>query len=367
MKKKLVSSIMILLLAFVFSFSACGINGNDAANESGGTSNGNPRTDATDRDENNKNNENNDGTLSTDIITDWESVGIFAVNVPEYEFDFSINDTEYTYETGSAEDEALFASILSGKTNYKKYFGWFCANPAYIYRFNEECYKAVAETIREGAFTKELRDKYFGLVVTDTNYSYLSALGVETESYQIFFEEDWSIKYINKSIQYNVRCNAFERWHYSLIGYSFGKDFSAELNGELVQYDRIIKPNYEEQCLIGYRITQDSLLLSVNMGNGKTADCIVAATYHFELDTEFVWNGQKQQHEQVTYLSCCTITADFNKVYSGGYEMFDRILIYAQQSGLWNLFRVWEQCREEVLTPSLNLYETNEQKIYQLA
>ena len=40
---------------------------------------------------------------------------------------------------------------------------------------------------------------------------------------------------------------------------------------------------------------------------------------------------------------------------------------FAKQNGLWDLIRVWEQYREEVLTPSLNQYETSEQKVYRLA
>jgi len=373
MKKKVIFVMSAVILALVFPLFACSTRDNNSLNNS--IINDNEQTnisdesdDINDNEQTNISDESDDSDIvsSNDIITDWETKGIFVTNAPKYEFDFSAKDTNFTYEIGSEENEELFARILSGEENYIKYLWWFAVNPDYIYRINEECYKVTAEIIREGAFTQQLRDKYFGLFIANATIPYFAALGVTTESYQIYFNDDWSIQYIRKSVQ-NLQSNAFERWHYNLIGYTLDGYDVEKSGGEWEQYSEFIDPYYESQRLIGYNVTFTSLLLNVGMGNGKTAACSVHATYNDEIVTKNIWNGQKQEHEAVTFLSQCTVTADFNNVYSGGFVMFDQILIFAKQNGLWDLIRVWEQYREEVLTPSLNQYETSEQKVYRLA
>lgn len=361
MKKKILFAIVALALMLSFSLFACNIEVDNTADGIGNiidnnVINNDTQTVISDKDDN---------ISSDDLITDWESVGIFATDAPEYEFDFSAKDTNFSYKIGSQEDEELFARILSGEEDYRNYFLWFNMHPDYIYRYNEERYKVVAQIIQEGAFTQQLRDKYFGLYTNNATVPYFSALGITTESYQIYFKDDWSIEYIKKSVQYNIRCNAFELWHYSLLGYSFSR--AEKVDGELIQYDESIEPLYDQQHLIGYKLTYAALLLNVDMGDEKTATCVVAVTYEPEAVTQSVWNGKKQKYEKVTFFSECIVTADVDNVYSGGFEMFDRVLLYAKQDGAWNLFEVWEHYREEALTPSLDLYETNEQKVYKLA
>lgn len=361
MKKNCIRfAILVLVLALAVSLFACNASGNNSV----GGLDGNKDTGISTVTGDGSSADINDKTDDKEFITDWEDSGIFIENDSEYEFDFTVNDSDFSYKTGSEADEELFKRILSGEENYIKHFDWFAANPDYIYRFNEERYKAAGKIIRAGEFTQQLRDKYFGLFTVDTNYPYFSALGITTEHYQIYFNDDWSIREIKKTVQYNVRYNAYKSWHYELIGYTLGSNPEI-VESEVLQYDEFIKPEYNNQQLTGYKVTFASLTITVDMGDGKTADCSVHSVYEPKIKPE--WNEQKQKYENVTYLSECTVAADINGVYSGGNKMFDGILILAQRNGEWNLLKVWELYREEVLTPSSDLCGTNGQKVYYLA
>lgn len=241
------------------------------------------------------------------------------------DFDYSMANPDYSYEAGTEEDEELFAKIMSGEYSYKDYFDWFAANPGYILRYNEESLNCVEEVLKQGIFTSELREKYYGFYVADSTFPHLGTAGMSLFHYSISFNEDWTVKSFKQSKLLNA--------------------------GELKQIDCFYNPVYSaEEIFEGYYLSFSTLHIEADMGDGKTADCSVDVTYYLDTKTQSVWNGEKQEHEYVTYLSECRVNADFNNCYSGGIEMFDRILIYTCQEGIWDLEKVWKTFKSQALT-----------------
>lgn len=248
------------------------------------------------------------------------------------DFDYSMKNTDYSYETGTEENELLFEKILSGELYYEDYLDWFALHLEYVIRFNEEALKCIEAVLREGEFTEELRVKYFGLYISDATYPLLPTAGMSKISYSINFNDDWTIWYFDT--------------HNGTVRNSY-------------------KPVYDENGKIKYYyLSFSDAGFIADMGDG-TADCSVCVTYYQTKQTSNVWNGEKQIHENVEYITECRITADCNNIYSGGKgDMFDPIFIFTEEAGFFDLEKLWEAFKKQALTPSLNLYpDLSEAKI----
>lgn len=308
-------------------------------------------------------------TVTDDIVlfAGWECADIFSYGTQgSSDFDFSIYNPNFSYTIGSDENEQIFSRIISGEYDYRNYFNWFKTNRDYIYRYNEEQYKCTKAVIEAGEFTKELRAKYYGFYVEDSNASYLACNSKDGTGYQIYFDENWEITGVWQSTQYNILGSGFDNWFISLIGYKIGAEKDYGYTGELIQLDNHYAPIFNDDgTYLGLYLRSSLLIIEVDMGDGRTADCAVDVDYYLQEKTEIVWNGQKQEHDTVTYLSKCRVMVDYNNVYSGGNgEMFDDIYLYSRKSGLWNLQNVWESLKDAAITPSLDLYPTVEIKVY---
>lgn len=234
------------------------------------------------------------------------------------DFDFSMADKNLSYETGSAENEELFQKIMCGELKYSDYLQWFAANPDYIIRYNVEALNCIESVMREGEFTTELRDKYFGFYM-DGSLPGIVTAGMSSVNYHVGFTDDWKVK-------------------------------SVQVNGDFY------KPFTDVSGNLKYYLSQNDFSTKAVMPDGKTADCTVYVSYYQTPRTERIWNGEKQEFETVTYLSQCTIDADFNNVYGEGENLFDEILIFTELEGIYNVDKVWEVFKEQATTPSLNLY-----------
>ncbi|MDE7163763.1 MAG: hypothetical protein K2O44_06830 [Clostridia bacterium] len=235
------------------------------------------------------------------------------------DFDYSMEDETLSYEIGTTENEELYQRILSGELNYVDYLGWFAYYPDYIIRYNMDALTCIEAVIREGEFTEQLRAKYFSFYGAGSTHPCLATAGMSSLVYNITFTDDWKVE--------NVRAGR--------------NDY---------------KPFIDNDGNLKYYLSFNQLLLNVDMGDGRTASCIVHATYYPVPKTKTVWNGEKQEHESVTYLSECTIAADSNNVYSQGEHLFDDIYLYTEIEGIWDLEQVWKAFKKQATTPSLNLY-----------
>lgn len=244
------------------------------------------------------------------------------------DFDYSMANGNDSYQIGTEENEQLFFKILSGEYDYRDYLDWFAQNPDYMIRFNAEALNCIESIIREGKFTEDLRAKYFGLYISSATTPYFASAGMSAVDYQIYFNEDWTV---------------WEIWQTEL---------TQEI--ELKQLSYCFEPILSDGGgLKKYYLSFSNAVIEVDMDDGKTVDCGVDTTYYRTLKTEEgFWNGETQDRETVTYLSRCRILVDYNNVYSGGTSMFDEILIFTEEVGIWDLANAWQAFKAQAMTPS---------------
>lgn len=310
-----------------------------------------------------------DDTVTENVVlyAGWKSYDYLNYTPTKIsEFDFSTENLDFIYTKGTAENELIFSRIISGEYNYRNYFSWFASNDEYIYRYNEELFKCTKAVIECGEFSESLRAKYYGFFVKNSTSPFLAGGAKNGTSYQIYFDNDWKIVNVTQATQYRLIGSNFDNWFISLIGYTLGQEKDYGYRGEHIQLTNHYKPLYDELGKYsGLYLYFSNLTSKIDMGNDKTILCSVNASYYLEEDTISVWNGQKQIHESITRLSECKVSVDFNNEYSGGYGgMFDEILLFTQENIAWDLEKVWTAFKIEALSLSLDLYPTNENKVY---
>ncbi|MCL2061359.1 MAG: hypothetical protein FWH03_01870 [Firmicutes bacterium] len=292
--------------------------------------------------------------------------GLFSAGKNNVYFDFDLSGAPDFSAYISDENELILERILSGEYNAVDYLDWFLFNPYYSYRYDVAALQCMQAVLQEGSFTEALRAQYLGLYINATP-SYLAAIGIKGQSYQIYFNEDWSVNYIWEFFIFDGRLDNFCLWYFSSSEYQFGTWQYGIWNkkvSEVRQLDNHYSPMYDNKNLAGYYLSFSSLYIVADMGNGKTAACSVYVSYTQEMAINSVWHGEQQSHKEVSFVSMCTITVDFNGVYAQGVGgMFNRILLFTQQEGVWDLEKVWTEYSAQALTPNENILPYNMDKI----
>jgi hypothetical protein len=256
----------------------------------------------------------------------FEQLTFAEFNYEKY-FDFTVKDYGYSWEYGTAENEELFRKILCGERDGDDYLGWYAYYPEYIYRENETRFWLSGIIAECGEFPQELRDKYFGLLINTApnggiegvNYHYLYSFSQDGMSYYIYFNEDWTVKYISVCEYFNVRTNDF-----------FGH--SPNFDGEYRQilYSFLPNVNADGEFDGSYRLNFTEL---------QVKDYTIHTTYEY-LPFIVYYDGK-----YINATAKCVISPHSNDYYGIRLYTADTDAVY------WDLTAVWEAYRNRVSVP----------------
>lgn len=241
--------------------------------------------------------------------TDTLTTAIFGATVsctdcfdwtPLNEFDPSLIDPSDT------ENEAIYASVLSGEYAYQDYLDWFIANPLYILRFNHDLASVAQQIVESGEFNATLRAQYFGFVtgVDDTQ----PRIFVETLNchYAISFNrDDWRVLSIRQ--WFEIDANTQQDFYFRPTG------------GDTVDY---------------YLYCSLLLIDEVTVGE-ETKSVLIQSWYYKETQTiDFPFYGEMNYKSRVV-IGFSSSNAEFNEIY-----------LLTDAEGEWNLEYIWETYAE---------------------